>query len=103
MAYANAPIVEAIFDIQVAPKSEISAEAFAKVAKAIKEDFPRVGNVFLKGGELTIDPSSEIDPVFQSTTISSGKIFSNDERTRHIQMRANGYTFNMQTPYTKWE
>ncbi len=104
MVYPKAPIIEAIFDIQLTPEQEISHEVFAEAHKEIRDEFPIVNTTYFITGQLQVDTQNvgEIKGDL-SKSIPVGKMFSNKDKNRHIQMKSNSYTFNMQPPYTKWE
>ena len=103
MQYPKAPIIEAIFDIQLTAEHEPSHEVFEEAYKNIKSEFPFIQTTYLFSGNIQVDPKSSDVKTNTSTSIPVGKMFSNKEKNKHIQMKSNGYTFNMQAPYTNWE
>lgn len=100
MQYPKAPIIEAIFDIQIDPESDIDPEVLTNAYEKVKKNFPLVSLTLVVSGRLHV---TEGDLKTEGTTKPNGKMFSDPVNNRHIQMRKNGYTFNMQAPYTSWD
>lgn len=100
MAYPNAPIVEAVFDVKVSNTIVVNPSIFEQFAKTDLKDFPISSKrqnvnvrIFDKKGTGQIG----------KTTNLLGYIFSNIQGNRKVQFRLDGYSFNMLRPYSNWE
>ena len=102
MIYPKAPIVEAIFDVQVELDGTVNLNVFSEIQEKIKNEYPQMTTSFLFSSQIKINPEkSNIET--DNNSIEKGKCFHSEDKRRVIQMREDGFTFNMQAPYTNWE
>lgn len=98
MQYRNAPIQEAVFDIGVNGVRHPDIKLFEEIGRSNFLEFPRI--------ERRITNSYEVDQKSQEVRSSSGVkglIFSSVTGNKKIQIRKDGFTFNMLRPYSNWE
>ena len=95
----NAPISEALIDIQFEP--HLSLDTLNVFAEAIKSKFDRQTKIWQHtfGAEFV----QEGDSKTSSEQVVIGTRFDSDERKHVIQARVNGFTFSKLAPYTNWE
>jgi uncharacterized protein (TIGR04255 family) len=100
--YNNAPITEAVIDIQVENVEGRDLKNVTIFADRLKEEFP------------TRLPVFQLQMGFQADALGGGHQFSNDQqnlgwrlnsksRPRVLQIRTNGFTYSHLPPYTTWE
>ena len=100
MLYKNAPIQEAVFDIRVTTVLNQDITSYENLGKAFLQGYPKEEKVIKVVGAINV--SQEKQNVLSTPTVL-GSIFSNESGSRKIQIRKDGFTFNMLRPYTKWE
>jgi uncharacterized protein (TIGR04255 family) len=101
MTYPNAPIVEAVFDINVSNTVIVNPIVFENFAKSELKDFPIINK--RQNVNVRIDANKGIPGQINRTTNLLGYIFSNIQGNRKIQFRLDGFSFNMLRPYSNWE
>jgi uncharacterized protein (TIGR04255 family) len=92
---SNAPITEAILDINVETKSTIGAAD--DFAKRVADTHPAV--LPLRTTRAIIAPDADQTALSHSVV---GKICWNSEKTRAVQARVNGFTVNHVKNYESW-
>lgn len=101
MRYNDAPIREAVFDIRV---DKLSTTKSAEDLKAFKEvlssEYKKVQRKLFFQGGFTI---SESAPSSTAKSDLVGFTFMNEDQTRQIQVRLDGFTFNVLNPYDSWD
>ncbi|MEP7374366.1 MAG: TIGR04255 family protein [Chitinophagaceae bacterium] len=100
MAYHNAPIVEAVFDVKVSNTIIINPSTFEQYAKAELKEYPisnKRQNISVK-----IDDRRGTGQIGRTTNLL-GYIFSNIQGNRKVQFRLDGFSFNMLRPYSNWD
>ncbi|MEO6613630.1 MAG: TIGR04255 family protein [Chitinophagaceae bacterium] len=100
MAYLNAPIVEAVFDVKVSNTIIINPVAFEQFAKTDLKEFPI--STKRQNINVRIDHRAGAGQVGKTTNLL-GYMFSNIQGNRKVQFRLDGYTFNMLRPYSHWD
>jgi len=95
----NAPITEALLDIQLKLPKDFNIIEFKSVGKEISDLFPkeelrkRIENkIDIKDGEHTITTNEKLD----------GYRYISDDKSKIVQLRIDGFTFNKLKPYNNW-
>ena len=98
---SNAPITEALLDIQVRLPSDTKVEGLAIIHDSIRERYPTPrtrmnwkGGIQIKEGEQPQVVSPEGGP--------TGYLFYSADNRRVVQVRLDGFTFNQHRPYLNW-
>src|SRR4051794_24758768 len=93
----NAPIVEAVFDVRIAPVPGVTEETFAPLRVELAGEYPniqaqrrRLARVGFEHGKFRTD---QVDEGFY------GLFFDNPSTARTAQFRPDGFTFNQRQPY----
>ncbi|MES9970327.1 MAG: TIGR04255 family protein [Candidatus Thiodiazotropha sp.] len=97
----NAPIKEAIIDIQIARNNDFDIKVFEQCYRKIKKDYPSTDSINkgLLGFHFGSDSS-------MSTTMDqqhAGYKYSSIDKKNIVQFRNNGFTFSRLEPYETWE
>lgn len=93
---SNAPIIEAVIDIQVTlPDTDISK--IKKAHTAISEEFPKQSERLR--GSLTVKMGQPPDTDLNIT----GYAFRSTDERKIVQMRLDGFSFSILKPYDTWE
>lgn len=100
--FPRAPITEALLDIQASLPSTTDAPKLATFQEAIKDRFPEKRERFAwsQGFQWQIGKTPEISPPSQ---MMDGYLFVSANKTKIVQARLNGFTFNKLRPYESWE
>lgn len=98
----NAPILEAIVDIQGTPQDPIERDNFLKILKDSQGGLPSEFSVVEEMAERELRIFQEGDPTV-SAVVLGYKFSAKGSPTKIIQCRMNGYTFSWLTPYNNWE
>ncbi len=100
--FKNAPITEALLDIQVTPRSDITIQQLENLYNNIKKKYSdKKKRIEIKGSfkfnkkGFPIVPPASIKPV--------GYFFKSPKENKIVQARINGFTFNKLKPYQNWE
>ena len=101
MTYANAPIVEAVFDVKVSNTIIINPSTFEQYSKTELKEYP-ISNKLQNINVRIIGNSGGTGQIGKTTNLL-GYIFSNIQGNRKVQFRLDGYSFNMLRPYSNWE
>lgn len=99
MNYPNAPIVEAVFDVNVSNTIIVNPSIFEQYAKTELKEYP-ISN---KRQNVNVKIDSSGTGQIGKTTNLLGYIFSNIQGNRKVQFRLDGYSFNMLRPYSNWD
>lgn len=97
MQYRNAPIQEAVFDINVTGVQRPDIRLFEEIGRTNFLDFPRIEKRIANSVEIN-QKSQEI----KSESGVKGLIFTNNTGRKKIQIRKDGFAFNMLKPYSDW-
>ena len=99
--FSNAPITEALLDIQVELAPNIDLKVLLSCHNDIIDEYPNKENriQWTSGIELELGK----DPVFTTNGGHDGYIFTSIDEKLMVQTRLNGFTYNMLKPYTHWE
>jgi uncharacterized protein (TIGR04255 family) len=96
--YLNAPIFEAIIDIQVKVPSAPPPDVFTRLANELSETFPT--STSINQFQLNILPGG-IAPVAHPVHVSGVRL-TRPQNDRVLQIQPRGMTFSHLPPYTRW-
>jgi uncharacterized protein (TIGR04255 family) len=97
----NAPIVEALIDIQVQLPESKTVDILQNVHKEIKNDFPKQKKRIRFSGSLEVKPEETKAGIYDNKI--DGFLFLSEDEKKIFQARLDGFTCNIHKPYTKWE
>lgn len=95
----NAPIREAVLDIKVDPRSDLTPDALAAFVDKVTADFPDASPI--RALQAEFDVGSD-EPVRSSPLQTLGTICWNEAKTRAVQARLDGFTVNHVQGYESW-
>src|SRR5439155_14194642 len=97
-----APITEALLDIQVILPDEVDAQRLLAFHDLVKERFPEKRDrlSWTHGFQWQVGQEPQIIPAGQK---QEGYLFVSADKTRIVQARINGFTFNKLKPYVNWD
>ncbi len=95
----NAPIKEALVDIQVHHKSESIVSLLETVGDRIKDEFPKKKN--LRTLEIHITGGKGNQPTHEDSFL--GLRFETEDGRKVVQARLDGFTFSMMPKYSHWK
>ncbi len=100
--FANAPIVEALIDIQVDLPPEVTLSDLAKFQDSVKDRFPIRREQSMMQFQFAAQVG--IEPQISQSSGVTGYLFLSSERepSKAVQARLNGYTFSKFKPYNSW-
>lgn len=101
-ALKNPPIREAIFDIRVKSDDDILLENLANFQSIVSEDFPNREIIVNLESELAI-VDSRIPEALKLEQSRDGFLFRNDENSKIIQTRLDGFSFSLIGCYRSWD
>lgn len=101
MIYKNAPIKEAVFDIQVSGLEKITQKEIEDLHVFFDKKYPKKRKSYNHYGQIEFKESLEISNETKSEF--RGIIFSNEDNNRQVQFRLDGFTVNFLQPYPNWE
>lgn len=94
----NAPIREALIDIQFEP--QLTIDALNSFAEAVKSKFDKQTNIWQQSFGLEIVPEGNSKTSSEQAVI--GIRFDSEKLGHVVQARVNGFTFSKLAPYTDW-
>jgi uncharacterized protein (TIGR04255 family) len=96
--YPNAPITEAVIDIQVA--TSVSIEALEQTHAGEEASYPVTEKLNAHTGAVTFGP--EMHAAATASSQPLGYLYRSVDGIQIAQARANGYTFSRLAPYPHW-
>ncbi len=96
----NAPITEALIDIQVKLSESLDIEVFLEPYKIFQQEFPIKEERQEIITEIKVVKGKSQPVVNKSQPI--GYFFKTQDKAKLVQFRKNGYTFNKLRPYSNW-
>src|SRR5689334_7230430 len=96
---ANAPITEALLDIQVQLPTRIKLGQLEAMHREIRDRYPNRRT--RKRVEVNVQLESEV-PVATPSPREDGYLFQSGDGKRIVQARLDGFTFNQLKPYDTW-
>ncbi len=97
----NAPIVEALIDIQVQLPESKTIDLLEGAYEKIKSEFPKQKKRIRFSGSPKIDSQNANKGLLRNTI--DGFLFSSENEKKIVQARLDGFTHNVHKPYTNWE
>lgn len=103
--YTKAPIIEAIIDIRTRFEDprQLSKQHFDVVAEAFSQDFPYQEELKSLSFKMNFVPGEAPKPEQDSLNGFFGYKLVNENRSRAIQIRRDGFTYSHLPPYTDWK
>jgi uncharacterized protein (TIGR04255 family) len=99
--FTNAPIVEAVLDIQVDQPERVTLQTLDSMYDMIKDRFP-VKEQRAKG--QAIIKLSEQGPSLDAQSLNPiGYFYRSDSEKKIVQAKLDGFTFNKLKPYENWQ
>lgn len=102
VTFNNPPIVEALIDIRVELPSEVNLETIALFHDKIKAEFPDKQNRMSWKSDVQVRPGT-VPEVSTPSGGPDGFLFHPADKSKIVQARLDGFTFNKLRPYQKWE
>ena len=100
--YKHPPITEAILDLRVELPAEVTPEALQAFHNDIKSEFPESEEIFrFEGGFQFSKGFASTGSQLSHQHI--GYSFKPSDKTKVVQVRTDGFTFNKLKPYEGWE
>jgi len=100
MIYNNAPIKEAIFDIRIDKSNKSKIEDLNLICEKLSDVYPIKNKQVNFESVIKIRDNEQVDNETNSSI--KGYILSNTENNCQVQIRLDGFTFNMLSPYSEW-
>jgi uncharacterized protein (TIGR04255 family) len=97
--HRQAPITEAVLDIQVELAEDVPLEALARIGAAVNDQYPERRDRMKLEGEWSVGP----EMAMKSKQTQLGYIFVSTDNLQTFQARLDGFTFSRFRPYTDWE
>jgi uncharacterized protein (TIGR04255 family) len=97
----KAPIREAVLDIKVEPRAELTPEVFGAFVEKLKGEFPEANPIRTVQAEF--DVRGEEPGIRSSAAQTLGNICWNEPKTRAVQGRLDGFTVNHVQGYESWQ
>ena len=98
--FKNAPIVEAVLDIQVQLPKNTSLEDLKTLGDHVKEHFPEIEERRVFKGGIRLGKETEI---VSTTQKKLGYLFRSPQYKKLVQSRLDGFSFNKLKPYEEWK
>jgi len=99
--YPKAPITEAIIDLRVEPRAELSLEELEGVRIGEEARYPRLNKIFQTEGTITVQDGVPPSATAQHQLL--GYRFTSEDGKAIWQSRRDGFTFSQLAPYASWE
>lgn len=97
--FNNAPLTEALLDIQVECEVALSMETLESIHDAVKDNFPEKQKV----STLSVTWDMALDKSVSREDEPVGFMFKNPTTGKVFQVRKNGFTFHKLKPYENWD
>ena len=100
--FPHAPITEALLDIQATLPESSDAARLLEFESLVKDRFPEKKELFFweQGFQLHLGKEAQPMPLIQRL---QGHLFVSPDKTKLVQARVNGFTFNKLKPYESWD
>lgn len=98
----NAPITEALVDIQVKTDSDIKIDSLKSTYKLFSDLYPKESIIHRGVMGFKIDSAEGITSTMGKHS-AIGHRFASEDNTQIVQFRSTGFTFSRLTPYQDWE
>ncbi len=100
LRFSKSPLTEAVLDIQVKPRDELTLIALEDIQKGHEAEYPTRQNRMYFQSEFSIDPDK---PLSIASRSQIGYNFVSVDERQIVQVGLNGFTFNRLVPYESWE
>lgn len=98
--YSFAPIIEAVIDIRVLPKKDLSFTSLDEIVrKEFLKEYPLVAKQFQNEFLLQSGEHPQANPIISN----EGLRFTSEGNKEILQIRENGFIFSKLAPYENWE
>jgi len=97
----NAPIVEALIDIQVQLPESKRIDTLKEMYEELKKEFPKQKKRIRFSGSLEVKEEQAKAGVYDNRI--DGFMFLSENEKRVIQARLDGFTHNVHKPYKNWD
>ncbi len=103
--FPNAPITEALLDIQVLLPKDTTLDILESIYDTVKSEFPQKEELLFIEGKINMKKQtmSAAEESTNTTVKTNGFRFRSLESNKLIQSRLDGFTFNKLKPYDNWE
>jgi uncharacterized protein (TIGR04255 family) len=98
--YANAPITQAIIDIQVKNPEGLSLDTLEQLHSQVASSYPQKTAIRFASITTQIEPDKDI--ISETTNVPQGWAFVSEDKRQVFQARLNGFTFSRLFPYENW-
>lgn len=102
MKYNNPPIQEAIFDIRIERLKNITTNEFEKIHDQLIDKYPNKKKQINFVGKIELQGEKPVTQIVDGTEIT-GIFFSNEDNSRIVQFRLDGFSFNWVRSYNDWD
>jgi len=96
----KAPIREAVLDIKVEPREDVTSDTLEAFVESVKNDFPEHRPI--QSFQAELDVSGKAAGIRSIPPQLLGTICWNDAKTRAVQGRLDGFTVNHVQSYESW-
>ncbi len=101
--YNNAPIVEALIDVQVTMPSTFKLNDLETVREKVKSQFPSKEDLFHFEMGFSQELQGKKASQFSNSSQKIGIKLTTGNKTRVMQLKLDGFTYSFMPPYTRWE
>lgn len=99
--YSRAPITEAIIDLRVAPRAEVTLEELARVAAGEEAVYPKKEKTFEAMGRMEVGAGQSASA--SANYRETGFKFTSEDGRLIFQSRIEGFTLSRLAPCERWE
>ena len=102
VTFNNPPIVEALIDIKVDLPSDVNLEVLGQFHEKVRAEFPDKQSRMFWKSDFQLKPGMVPEP----SNVSGGPdgyLFHPADKSKIVQARLDGFTFNKLRPYQKWD
>lgn len=99
--FPNAPITEALIDLQVSMDDEFTLDRLKPVAELLQETFPQREEKTVHHQSIKLQANVGVSEL-STRTEPVGSILFSEDRDEAVQIRVNGFTYSKLKPYENW-
>jgi uncharacterized protein (TIGR04255 family) len=100
--FPNAPITEALIDLQVKMDDEFSLDRLKPIIEELQNSFPQRKDKSVHRQEIKIADGGNVNEM-RSRTEQVGSVLHSEDQTEAVQIRVNGFTYSKLKPYESWD
>lgn len=103
--FKNAPITEAIIDIQISPPVDLTVQKLESIDNSLQEVYPhkKAIRTVMFQGNVSMEVGQEPQVGMASHGQQIGVSFTSGDQKAVFQYRLNGFSHHRLKPYTDWE